>query len=130
MWFVLPQKRLSSSAHIPLPGSVRTLDTDGSFFAMATEIHQVGSETPPSSDKDRIDEKNTVISEDIEGNSDEESKRLVADRAEATELTPVEAFKWNVEGDQSPCTSTEAHYSQSTKILTFVSSSGSRSLRA
>lgn len=70
---------------------------------MATEIHQVGSETPPSSEKDRIDEKNTVISEDVEGNSDEESKRLVADRAEATELTPVEAFKWNVEGDQSPC---------------------------
>ncbi|KXG47533.1 Oligopeptide transporter OPT superfamily [Penicillium griseofulvum] len=25
-----------------------------------------------------------------------------ADRAELTELTPVEAFKWNVEGDQSP----------------------------
>lgn len=70
---------------------------------MATEIHQIGSETPPSSEKDRIDEKNTVISEDVEGNFDEESKRLVADRAEATELTPVEAFKWNVEGDQSPC---------------------------
>lgn len=70
---------------------------------MATEIHQVGSETPPSSEKDRIDEKNIAISEDVEGNSDEESKRLVADRAEATELTPVEAFKWNVEGDQSPC---------------------------
>lgn len=97
---------------------------------MATEIHQVGSKTPPSSEKDRVDEKNTVISEDIEGNSDEESKQLVADRAEATELTPVEAFKWNVEGDQSPCTSTEAHCSQITKILTSVSSSGSRSLRA
>lgn len=25
------------------------------------------------------------------------------DRGELTELTPVEAFKWNVEGDQSPC---------------------------
>lgn len=82
------------------PGSVRTY---GRLFAMATEIHQVGSEAPPLSEKDRIDEKNTAISEDIEGNSDEESKRLVADRAEATELTPVEAFKWNVEGDQSPC---------------------------
>lgn len=70
---------------------------------MATEIHQVGSETPPSSETDRIDEKNTAISSDVEGNFDEEGKRLVADRAEATELTPVEAFKWNVEGDQSPC---------------------------
>jgi hypothetical protein len=28
-----------------------------------------------------------------------------SDRAELTELTPVEAFKWNVEGDQSPCES-------------------------
>lgn len=74
---------------------------------MASEIHQVGSETPPSLEKDRIDEKNTAISEDVEGNFDEESKRLVADRAEATELTPVEAFKWNVEGDQSPCMPTE-----------------------
>lgn len=25
------------------------------------------------------------------------------DRGELTELTPVEAFKWSVEGDQSPC---------------------------
>lgn len=96
---------------------------------MATEIHQVGSETPPSSEKDRIDEKNTVISQDIEGNSDEESKRLVADRAEATELTPVEAFKWNVEGDQSPCMLSGSHYFQ-TVILTFVPSPRSRSLRA
>lgn len=87
---------------------------------MATEIHQVGSETPPSSEKDRIDEKNTAISSDIEGNLDEESKRLVADRAEATELTPVEAFKWNVEGDQSPCTLTGASSwdSQDTDLFT------------
>lgn len=70
---------------------------------MATEIHQIGSETPPLSEKDRIDEKDTVVTSDVEGNFDDDSKRLVADRAEATELTPVEAFKWNVEGDQSPC---------------------------
>jgi hypothetical protein len=70
---------------------------------MATDIHQVGSENPPSSEKDRVDEKNTAVTSDVEGNFDDDSKRLVADRAEATELTPVEAFKWNVEGDQSPC---------------------------
>lgn len=70
---------------------------------MATGIHQVGLETPPISEKDRIDEKNTVATSDIEGNFDDDGKQLVADRAEATELTPVEAFKWNVEGDQSPC---------------------------
>jgi hypothetical protein len=29
--------------------------------------------------------------------------RYKSDRAELTELTPVEAFTWNVEGDQSPC---------------------------
>lgn len=29
--------------------------------------------------------------------------RYRSDRAELTELTPVEAFTWNVEGDQSPC---------------------------
>lgn len=97
---------------------------------MATEIHQVGSETPPLSEKDRIDEKNTVISQDVEGNFDEESKRLVADRAEATELTPVEAFKWNVEGDQSPCTLIGNHCFQIVEILTLPPSPRSRSLRA
>lgn len=71
--------------------------------AMATEIHQVGSETPSSSEKGHIDEKNAVTTSDVEGNFEDDSKRLVPDRAEATELTPVEAFKWNVEGDQSPC---------------------------
>jgi hypothetical protein len=30
-----------------------------------------------------------------------------SDRSELTELTPVEAFKWNVEGDQSPCRFTQ-----------------------
>lgn len=32
-----------------------------------------------------------------------ETWRYRSDRAELTELTPVEAFTWNVEGDQSPC---------------------------
>lgn len=78
---------------------------------MATEIRQVGSELPPTSGAS-IEEKKAVQdaitradTDDIEGSLDEEAKRLVADRAEATELTPTEAFKWNVEGDQSPCKS-------------------------
>lgn len=74
---------------------------------MATEIHQVGSEGPAAGERQPIDEKDRIVnadtSSDIEGNSDEESKRMTLDRAEATELTPAEAFKWNVEGDQSPC---------------------------
>lgn len=68
-----------------------------------TEIHQVGSETPTASEKDRVNEKNNFVTSDVEGNFDDDNKHLVPDRAEATELTPVEAFKWNVEGDQSPC---------------------------
>jgi hypothetical protein len=36
-------------------------------------------------------------------NQDSEGWKYKSDRAELTELTPVEAFKWSVEGDQSPC---------------------------
>lgn len=74
---------------------------------MATEIHQADPESSAASEGRPIAEKDNIVqadaSSDLEGHIYEESKRLVADRAEATELTPVEAFKWNVEGDQSPC---------------------------
>lgn len=45
-------------------------------------------------------------SSDIE--ADEDEKALY--RAEKTELTPVEAFTWNVDGDQSPCWYTASVY--------------------
>lgn len=75
---------------------------------MAIDIHEVGSDSPPPSydagsqvsKKDDLT-KETVV--DVEGNSDNDSEQMIRDRAEATELTPVEAFKWNVEGDESPC---------------------------
>lgn len=74
---------------------------------MATEIHRVGDESPPaypaSVDEKKQDAITRADAVDLEGSVDEEGKQLIADRAEATELTPVEAFKWNVEGDQSPC---------------------------
>lgn len=35
--------------------------------------------------------------------SEESSYDGPLDRSEMVELTPMEAFKWNVEGDQSPC---------------------------
>lgn len=74
---------------------------------MAAEIHNVGDESPPayaaSVDEKKTDAITRADVVDVEGSLDEEGKRLIADRAEATELTPVEAFKWNVEGDQSPC---------------------------
>lgn len=75
---------------------------------MATEIHRVSppssaSDTSKASGEEKDDKANANVS-DIEGNDvDEESKKLAPDRAEATELTPMEAFKWNVDGDQSPC---------------------------
>lgn len=77
---------------------------------MATDIHQVSSASPPSYDgassdasrKDDITKKEAVV--DVEGNdNDGESDKIPKDRAEATELTPLEALKWNVDGDQSPC---------------------------
>lgn len=76
--------------------------------AMAVDIHEAGSESPPpaydansqNSKKDDL-AKETVV--DVEGNLDNDSEEMIRDRAEATELTPVEAFKWNVEGDESPC---------------------------
>lgn len=75
---------------------------------MAIDIHEVGSESPPpsydgASQVSKKDDftKETVV--DVEGNSDNDSEQMIRDRAEATELTPVEAFKWNVEGDESPC---------------------------
>ena len=36
----------------------------------------------------------------LEQNDELKKEHLIA---EQQELTPVEAFKWNVEGDQSPC---------------------------
>lgn len=83
---------------------------------MAAEINPV---SPASSSDEKvsqvtpIDEKHDLKDiiepyvadlEDGDG-CDAEIKRL-AEKAEAVELTPVEAFKWNVDGDQSPCQST------------------------
>ncbi|KZF18813.1 OPT superfamily oligopeptide transporter [Xylona heveae TC161] len=38
----------------------------------------------------------------VKGEFEEEETKVLVDKAEKTELTPVEAFKWNVDGDQSP----------------------------
>jgi hypothetical protein len=40
---------------------------------------------------------------DLEAEANDHDSNLLPNRAEQTELTPVEAFKWNVEGDESPC---------------------------
>lgn len=77
---------------------------------MAKEIGEIGSELPPYESRrmhaDDLKNDNTIsLAEavDLEESLDDENKSAPRDRAEATELTPAEAFKWNVEGDQSPC---------------------------
>lgn len=39
----------------------------------------------------------------VKGDVENEEGHSLIERAEKTELTPVEAFRWNVDGDQSPC---------------------------
>jgi hypothetical protein len=53
-----------------------------------------------------ISEAPTADIESEHTNQDPKEFLYKSDRAELTELTPVEAFKWSVEGDQSPCTLT------------------------
>lgn len=76
---------------------------------MAVEIYEAGRESPPayerhsteaSKNDDKIVKAEAV---DLEGSLGNDSKEALQDRAEVTELTPAEAFRWNVEGDQSPC---------------------------
>jgi hypothetical protein len=51
--------------------------------------------------------KNPDISEtgtsDLEAEVNDQDPKDLLYRSDLTELTPVEAFKWSVEGDQSPC---------------------------
>lgn len=75
---------------------------------MATDIREAGPEVPPpaydaSSEDSKKDGYTKEAVEDVEGNLDDESLDVARDRAETTELTPAEAFKWNVDGDESPC---------------------------
>jgi len=73
---------------------------------MSTELSQIeypgkaiSSSGNDANGKDII---NAADLSDIEADEIEESKEALY-RAEVTELTPVEAFKWNVDSDQSPC---------------------------
>lgn len=47
---------------------------------------------------------------DIEHGDNFEDEKFVGDPVGDAELTPMEAFNWNVEGDQSPCTSFTTRY--------------------
>lgn len=79
---------------------------------MAIDIQNVGSESshPAYDTSSQASKKDDLTKEavvDVEGNLDNDSEEMIRDRAEATELTPAEAFKWNVEGDESPCKHSE-----------------------
>lgn len=90
---------------------------------MATEIHEARPESSPSDKSYPVQdskEKDVVRTDtvDVEGSLNNESKEFLKDRAEATELTPTEAFKWNVDGDQSPCTFRSLRTSWCITVLT------------
>lgn len=61
------------------------------------------SPTPSSDDKGHAQDTIEPYVADLEGEGYEAEKQRLVEVAEAVELTPVEAFKWNVDGDQSPC---------------------------
>lgn len=79
---------------------------------MASDIQWAGPRTPEpangAGDADSLEKKdaNLVVVSDIEavaaGNLSDENKALLH-AADFTELTPAEAFNWDVSGDQSPC---------------------------
>lgn len=74
---------------------------------MAAEIQQVdsGHSSQVSSPGNGSNEKDIIQADvsDVEGNIDTDDTKIPFCRAEKTELTPAEAFRWNVDGDQSPC---------------------------
>lgn len=77
---------------------------------MASEIQQVPSDNSSTekvsqTEDEKINTKDTIepYVADLEGEGYEAEKQKLAEKAEAKELIPNEAFTWNVDGDQSPC---------------------------
>jgi hypothetical protein len=80
---------------------------------MASDIQQVSREhssgekvTHITREHEKVDAKDNIepYVADLEGEGYEAEKQRLVEKAEAVELTPNEAFTWNVDGDQSPCT--------------------------
>jgi hypothetical protein len=63
------------------------------------------SPAPSSKEKHALQANMSDIEADayVEGGNKADKAKLPVDRADRTELTPVEALTWNVDGDQSPC---------------------------
>jgi hypothetical protein len=81
---------------------------------MVSDIQPIdlGDRTPSDTvdDTETVAQKNGTISmavldiENTGGELSDDNNRLPLLRAEKTELIPEEAFRWDVSGDQSPCT--------------------------
>jgi hypothetical protein len=79
---------------------------------MAAEIHQMDSNiarqrnTSPTDSKEKDLAQADVLDIDAEAYAEGENEgdlKVPLYRADKTELTPVEAFTWDVTGGQSPC---------------------------
>lgn len=78
---------MSSQIYQSDPGNGTNHD-DGKDFPKSKVTADIGDiEADPSTEERSIDE----------------YKKSLVDEVEKKELTAVEAFQWNVEGDQSPC---------------------------
>jgi hypothetical protein len=83
---------------VPLSPGIERSSSEYETDKKERDVASSAERTPTGSDPELGGEKNF---RDLDPDSDER-KRLLA-KVEETELTPMEAFKWNVEGDQSPC---------------------------
>ena len=98
---------------------------------MAAEMQQVDSDhssqvfSPSNSEEKDFIKANLA---DVEGNIDADDTKVPLYRPEETELTPAEAFRWNVDGDQSPCKSLGPDSINKETKLRVLSSRG-RSIR-
>jgi len=89
---------------VPLSPGIERSSSDYEADEKERDVPSSAERTPAGSDPELGGEKKF---RDLDDDSDEK-KRLLS-KVEETELTPMEAFKWNVEGDQSPCEWAKKH---------------------
>lgn len=57
----------------------------------------------PRNDSNKLPDQSERPTADLEAETSKQNPGDKLYRSELTEITPVEALKWNVEGDESPC---------------------------
>ena len=83
---------------IPLSPGIERESSEYDVDKKERDVPSSQVRTPTGSDPELGGEKKF---RDLDPDSDE--KKRLLEKIEETELTPMEAFKWNVDGDQSPC---------------------------